>query len=58
MDRVVENGYRTRQEVSVRFRVLRDAGYHGQAADMADDTITIIVDGGKRQRPLDAIPPR
>lgn len=59
MERVIERGYRTRRQVSDRLRVLKDAGFHGVAVDDADgENITIIIDGGKRERPLDRIPPR
>lgn len=59
MERIIERGYRNRREVSDRLRQLRDAGYHGVACDDADgETITIIVDGGKRGVPLDRVPPR
>lgn len=59
MERVIERGYRTRSEVTARLRQLREAGFHGVACDDADgDTITIIVDGGKRGAPLDRVPPR
>jgi hypothetical protein len=59
VERIIERGYRNRREVSDRLRQLRDAGYHGVACDDADgETITIIVDGGKRGVPLDRVPPR
>ena len=59
MERIIEHGYRTRREVSDRLRQLREAGFHGQACDDTDgETVTIIVDGGKRDTPLDRVPPR
>lgn len=59
MERRIEHGYRNRREVSDRLRQLREAGYHGTACDDAEgDTITIIVDGGKRGNPLGRVPKR
>lgn len=57
-ERLIETGYQNRREVSDRLRQLKDAGFHGQAADLADGTINVIVDGGKRGLPLNRVPPR
>jgi len=41
-----------------RLRQIREAGFHGQITEDAEGTVTLIVDGGKREQPLATLPAR
>ena len=55
--RVVEK-FESWSAAGARLRQIREAGFHGQITDDAEGTVTLIVDGGKREQPLAALPAR
>ena len=55
--RVVER-FESWSAARARLAQIREHGFHGQVTEDAEGTVTLIVDGGKREQPLATLPAR